>query len=154
MKQLNQSKIRMNWYRTGYSKSESESSGQSWSFDIFVDVLLVDWLFNDFPGTERDVSWWVEIRWFLSQGSESGSGGFDFSNLTFNSKYTLPSFSLSTTLTILPKDGMTLILMLLTLMNQLPVLADSVLEWHDMFMYDILFLYLLNFQLVSMVLYF
>ena len=44
--------------------------------------------------------------------------------------------------------------MLLTLMNQLPVLADSVLEWHDMFMYDILFLYLLNFQLVSMVLYF
>ena len=43
------------------------------------------------------------------------------------------------TLTILPKDGMTLMLMLLKLMNQLPVLADSVLEWHDMFMYDILY---------------
>ncbi len=127
-------KIWINSYRTGYSKSESESSRQSWSFDVFVNLLLVDWLFNDFPGAEGDVSRRVEINGSLSEGPESCSGGFDFSELKFNWKPTLASFSFSTTLTILPNDGITLILMLLTLMNHLPVLADSVLEWHDMLM--------------------
>ncbi len=46
-------------------------------------------------------------------------------------KITLASFSCSMTLTILPNDGMTLILILLKLLKDLPVLTDCVLEWHD-----------------------
>lgn len=48
-----------------------------------MDVLLVDWLFDDLSGTERNVSGRVEISGFLSEGTESGSGGFDFSELRF-----------------------------------------------------------------------
>ena len=78
-----------------------------------MDVLLVDCFFNDFPGAEGDVSGGVEVSGFLLEGAESGSGGFDLSELNIMERVTLAFFSLSTTLTILPKEGMTLILMLL-----------------------------------------
>lgn len=64
--------------------------------------------------------------------------------LTFIIKaITLTSFSFSTTFTILPKEGITLMLMLLKLVKNLPVGTYCVLEWHY-FVYDILFIYLLN----------
>lgn len=78
-----------------------------------MNILLIDWLLNDFSGAEWDISWWIKVSWHLSQGAESCSVGFDLSDLEIRNKNTLESFSTSTTLTILPNDGMTLILMLL-----------------------------------------
>ena len=63
------------------SGSESQSSGESWSFNIIVDLLLVDWFFDNFPGAEWNVSGGVEIGGSLFQGSESGSGGFNLFQL-------------------------------------------------------------------------
>ena len=116
-------------------KSESESSWKSWSFDVFVDVLLVDGLLDDFPGAEGDVSDGVEIGGLWLEGSESGSGGLNLSQLPIIKINTLTSFYCSTTLTILPKDGMTLMLMLLKLPKYVPVLANGVLERHDWFVW-------------------
>ena len=84
-----------------------------------MDVLLVDCFFNDFPGAEGDVSGGVEVSGFLLEGAESGSGGFDLSELNIMERVTLAFFSLSTTLTILPKEGMTLILMLLKISGEI-----------------------------------
>jgi hypothetical protein len=47
-----------------------------------VNDLLVNWLFDDFSGAEGNVSGWVKIDGALLQGSESGSAGFDFSDLS------------------------------------------------------------------------
>ena len=57
---------------------------------------------------------------------------------------TLRSFSLSNTLTILPKDGMTLMLMLLEINWVLPVSGNSVLERHDPL---IMIFYLYNYSI-------
>ena len=46
-----------------------------------MDVLLIDCFFDDLSGAEGDVSGWVEIDGFASEGSEPGSCGFDFSEL-------------------------------------------------------------------------
>ncbi len=129
-----------------YSKSESQSSGQSGSLDILVDVLLIDWFLNDFPSAEGHVSWGVKVDWFLLQGTESGSVGFNLSQLELWWIITLASFSRSTTLTILPKEGMTLMLMLLKLMMELPVWTNIVLEWHD-FIIMIFYFYIYCFTL-------
>lgn len=72
------------WNVNGMTKSESQSSGNSRSFNIIVDVLLFDWFFDDFPGAEWDVSWGVEISRLWLKGSESGSGGLDLSQLNIN----------------------------------------------------------------------
>ena len=33
-------------------RSKAESSAESRSFDIFMDMLMVNWIFNDFSGAE------------------------------------------------------------------------------------------------------
>ena len=129
-------------------KSESQSSGQSWSLNILVDVLLVNWFFNDLSGAEWDISWRIKINWSLFQGSVSGSPSFDLSQLYLGGYFTLASFSGSTTLTILPNEGITLILMLLKLVNNYP--SGATVFWNDMILiYDILFIYLLKLHLFS-----
>ena len=71
----------MNEMMTDMLKSESESSWESWSFNVLVDVLLVDWLLNDFPSAEGNVAGGVEVSGLWLEGSESGSGGLNLSQL-------------------------------------------------------------------------
>lgn len=41
--------------------SETKSSAESWSFNILVDVLTIDWLFDYFSNTEWGIAWWIKI---------------------------------------------------------------------------------------------
>lgn len=65
------------WNVDGMITSESQSSGEPWSFDIVMNVLLFNGFFDDFPGAEWDVSGGIKIGWFGLEGSESDSGSLD-----------------------------------------------------------------------------
>lgn len=83
-----------------------------------MDVLVVDWLFDDFPGAERNISAGIEISGSLVQGSVDSLPSFDFAQLDRIKKVdTIEFLSCSPTLTILPKEGITLMLMLLKGIN-------------------------------------
>ena len=76
-----------------------------------MDVFLVDGVFDDFPGAEGDVSGGVEIGGSVVDGSLSCSPLFNFGDLGYE-VCTLLVLSCSETLTILPKEGITLMLIL------------------------------------------
>ena len=63
------------------SFSEAKSTTKSRPFNIFMDVLLINWLFNDFFGAERNISGRVKIDRFLMEGSFSSPPLFDFMDL-------------------------------------------------------------------------
>ena len=96
-----------------------------------MNLLLIDWLFYDFSGAKGDVSGWVEICGSLLEGSESGSVGFDFSQLILHVMLTLLSLSRSWILTILPNDGITL--MLMDLYHKLAYPSGPTWFWNDIF---------------------
>lgn len=64
--------------------SKTESSAESRSFNILVDVLLSNWLLHDLPGAEWSISWGVEVSWSHSEGSFQGSPFFHFTELKLN----------------------------------------------------------------------
>jgi hypothetical protein len=92
--------------------SETESSAESGPFNIIVDVLCCNRFFNNFFHWEGSISGWVEVSGPWVEGSLSGSPVFNFSNLN-KIWLTLLFLSDSLTLTICPKEGTTLMLMLL-----------------------------------------
>jgi hypothetical protein len=69
------------WIHKGLAKSKSKSSAKSWSFNIFMDVLLVNWVFDYFSSTKGNISAWVEISWSCSKSTFSSSPCFNFRNL-------------------------------------------------------------------------
>lgn len=101
--------------------SESESSAESRPFNIFMDVLAVDWLLDDFPDAEGGVSGGVEILGLHVQCPLGLSPLINLVKLHYPTLTTL-FLSPSATLTMCPKEGMTLMLMLLSIEYYLPVL--------------------------------
>ena len=63
------------------NRSEAKSAAESGSFNIVVDVFLVNGVFDNFSGAERNVSGWVEVSRSVVKGSFSGSPAFNFSDL-------------------------------------------------------------------------
>ena len=64
-----------------YRGSESESSAESGSFNIVVNVFVGDGVLDDLPGAEGDVSGGVEIGGSLVKGALSGSPLLNLGNL-------------------------------------------------------------------------
>lgn len=61
-----------------FGKSETQSSAESRSLNIFVDVFIVDGFFDNFSGAEGNVSWRVEVCGSLVKGSVDSSPSLDF----------------------------------------------------------------------------
>lgn len=95
------------------SQSKSESSAESRPLHVVIDMLLGDGFLDNFFHWERSISGRIEVRWSGVKGSFSGSPLFNFSELNLI-EVTLAFFSDSATLTMCPKEGMTLMLMLLS----------------------------------------
>ena len=108
--------------------SETKSSAESWSFNILVDVLTIDWLFDYFSNTEWSIAWWIEIFGLGMEGSLFISPSLDVSGL-FWASFTYCVLSFSARLTIWPKEGMTLMLMLLILIYVYP--SSEIEFWKD-----------------------
>lgn len=68
-------------------KSKSESPTQSGSFNILVDMVLVNGVFDYLLDTEGHISAGVEIGGSLSEGTFSGSPCFNFTGLKSMQKY-------------------------------------------------------------------
>ena len=110
-------------------KSKAKSFAKSGSLDVLMNMLLVDWFFNYLFNAKRGISRWVKIS---RSGIEGSLGFFPVINLIdlyFIIRTSL-FLSLSGTLTIWPKLGTTLILIVLNIAHIIPVFCVSILEWH------------------------
>ena len=110
-------------------KSKAKSFAKSGSLDVLMNMLLVDWFFNYLFNAKRGISRWVKIS---RSGIEGSLGFFPVINLIdlyFIIRTSL-FLSLSGTLTIWPKLGTTLILIVLNIVHIIPVFCVSILEWH------------------------
>jgi hypothetical protein len=92
--------------------SESESSAEPRTFNILVDVFRADWLLHDLADTEGRVPGGIEVLGPDVEGALLLSPLFDLAELHRGGVTSL-FLSPSATLTMWPKDGTTLMLMLL-----------------------------------------
>ena len=110
-------------------QSESQSSAQSRPLNVLVDVLAVDGLLNHLSHTERGVSRGIEILGLVVKGTLLLSPLLHLSQLTHRGS-TFAFLSCSLTLTMWPKVGMTLMLILLNRRREYP--SSVMLFWKDM----------------------
>ena len=92
------------------SQSESQSFAQSWFFNIFMNMLWVNGVFNHFLCAEWCISCGVEICRSLVKSTFSLFPAFDFIDLHMWN-VTVTCFWFYGTCKMRPKEGMTLILM-------------------------------------------
>jgi hypothetical protein len=92
-----------------------------------VDMLAVDGLLNDLPDAEGCVSGGIKVFGADVEGSLVLSPLIDLSEL-HRKRLTRVFLSFSATLTMCPKEGTTLMLMLLHRALLVPVFRDGVLE--------------------------
>ena len=92
--------------------SEAKAAAESGAFHVLVDVFLVDGLFDDFADGEGGVAGGVEVLGHGVEGSVFGAPVLDGSELD-GERVTVVFLSESATLTMCPKVGTTLMLMLL-----------------------------------------
>ena len=95
---------------TIWSKSEAQSSAESWLFNIIMNIFCGNGILHDLSCAEWCISGGVKILWFLMEGSLSLSPAFDFIDLN-RWNVTVTVFWFYGTCKIRPKEGMTLILM-------------------------------------------
>ena len=62
-------------------QSEAQSSAESRSFDVIMNVLVFDWLLDDLPSAEGYVSGGVKVSWSLVEGPVDGLPSFNFTQL-------------------------------------------------------------------------
>ena len=101
----------MDLWWNGY-QSESESSAESWSFDVFVDMFLNHGFLDSLSDTERGISRRVKISGAGMQDSLLSSPTLNLIKLCCGILTSL-FLSGSEMLTMWPKEGTTLMLMLL-----------------------------------------
>ena len=114
-------------YNFGMMKSKAKSSAKSRFVDIFMNVLLINWLFYYLSNAKRGISRWVKVFRPSVESSFGFSPLINLIDLNFI-KLTTLFLSLSGTFTICPKLGTTLILMLLNITHIIPVFRVSILE--------------------------
>ena len=110
-------------------KSKAKSSAKSWFFNILMNMLMINWLFYYLSNAKRGISRWVKVFRSWMKSSFSFSPLINIVNLYYF-KLTTLFLSPSGTLTIWPKLGTTLILMLLYITHTVPIFSVSILEWH------------------------
>lgn len=93
--------------------SESESSAESGPLNILMDLLGIDRFLDDLPDAEGSISGGIEILGGDVKSTLFRSPGLNFLEL-YLEIHTCLCLSTSLMLTICPKEGMTLMLMLLS----------------------------------------
>jgi len=93
------------------NRSKSESFAESRFFDILVNMFFIDWFFDDFTNTKGSISRRIKIFGLIVKSSLFLFPLINVVELNKEECTTL-FFSVSLTLTMCPKEGITLMLML------------------------------------------
>ena len=92
--------------------SEAEFSAEARSLNVVIDVLMGNWVLDDFLDAEGSIAGGVKVPGPTVEGSLLSSPLVDFVDLN-STVHTTLFLSTSLMLTICPKEGTTLMLMLL-----------------------------------------
>jgi len=93
-------------------QSETESSTKPGPFNVLMNMLMIYWVLYNLSGTKWSISAWIKVGWSCSKCSFDCFPSLNLCYLEIKAICTVRTFCCSGKVTICPKDGTTLILML------------------------------------------